>query len=316
MEPDFKTSLLREKFTLTDPGADPGKSTPLIALSNRMVVPLDDSVSGERYTFVVRTQNMHSCTRLAAAIAKEFYERGALILKDPNFDWKSIWNDVIQGYEKDWNQDIWAAIYYKGRVIFEDGAQKRHALLDIIEKCDSKNTDDYPRSVRLAEDIFSQAGKDVIIKHDSNIAMLVALTRDEAKAGVMLRGASNKTTFNFTARQKPPAGEPILIPNILNVAAGFLEGVQLAFAVGFSNKKREQGLIEKHSTEDRANKRGMERLTNLLSIIETMETKYVISYRPDRPNLLRMVREAETHAIKVLQQQKNARKENESENAE
>lgn len=308
MEPDFKTSLLREKFTLTDPNADPATSAPLIALSNRMVVPLEDSVSGDIHTFVVRTQNMHSCTRLAAAIAKEFYERGALILKDPDFDWKALWNDVVQGYEKDWNPDIWAAIYHKGRVIFEASPSKRHALLDVIEKCDSKNTDDYPRSVRLAEDIFSEAGKDVIIKHDSNIAMLLAMTRDEAKAGVMLRGASNKTTFNFTARQRPPAGEPILIPNVLNVAAAFLEGVQLAFAVGFSNKKRDEGLIEKHSTEDRANKRGMERLTNLLSIIETMEVKYVISYRPERPNLLRMVRESEAHAAKVLQKQRDSEK--------
>lgn len=308
MAPEFKTSLLREKFILTDPSADPAKSPPLIALSNRMSITLEDSVTDTPHTFVVRSQNMHSCTRLAAAIAKEFYERGATILQDPNFNWKSLWSDVIQGYEKDWNKDIWAAIYYKGRIIFEDGSSKRHALLDIIEKCDSKNPIDYPRSVRLAEDIFSQAGKDVIIKQESNIAMLLAMTRDEAKAGVMLRGASNKTTFNFTARQKPPAGEPILIPNVLNVAAAFLEGVQLAFAVGFSNKKRDEGLIQKHSTEDRANKRGMERLTNLLSTIETMEVKYVISYRPDRPNLLRMVRESESHAAKVLQKQREDEK--------
>lgn len=304
MTMEFKSTLLREKFVLRDPAGELSDTPPVVALSNRMTLPLIGKNGEEPETFVVRTQNMHSCVRLCAAIAKEYFERGGLTRRVMPFRWDGLWRDVIKGYEKDWNPDIWCAIYFKGRVLYEDG--NRHPFLDIIEQCDAANNENYSASVSFAETAFQRAGRAMKIEHDSNVALIVSVKDDEAKGGVILRGANRKTTFNYTVKKKR-TGEDVRVPTILTVSAAFLEGVQLAFSVGMSNRKRSVGLIEKYSDDDRKGKRGAERLVNLSSAIEGLERKYVVQYRPDRPDFPHMVREAEEFAMKLLKPQIEAR---------
>jgi hypothetical protein len=98
--------------------------------------------------------------------------------------------------------------------------------------------------------------------------------------------------------------EPIRVPTVLTASAAFLEGVQLAYAVGFANRKRMLDLFAKFSDEDRKGKRGAERLVNLTGAIETLERKYNVTYRPERPDFPMMVREAEEHASKTLRSKK------------
>lgn len=305
MSVEFKTTLLREKFTLRDPSGDLSDTPPVVALSNRIVLPLSGRFAEEQETFVIRTQNMHSCARLAGAIAKEYFDRGAITRRVTPFHWGGLWRDVVKGYEKDWNPDIWAAIYHKGRILFEDGTH--HPFLDIIEKCDAVSGTGYTESVTFAETAFQQAGKAMKIEHDSNIALIVSAKDDEAKGGVILRGANKKTTFNYTFSRIKTGGDPLRIPTILTVSAAFLEGVQLAFGVGMINRKRASGLLEKYSDEDRKGKRGAERLLNLTRAIESVERKYSCKYRPDRPDFQLMVREAEEFANKILRPQIEAR---------
>jgi len=305
MTDGFRTSLLREKFTLRDPAGDLSDAPPVIALSNRIVLPLVSEYGEESETYIIRTQNMHSCARLAAAIAKEYLDRGAIMNRASPFHWKGLWSDIVKGYEKDWNPDIWGAIYFKGRPIFEEG--ERHQFLDIIEQCDAFNQGKYDDSLKFAEQAFHQAGKAMKIEYDSNIALIISLKEDEAKGGVILRGANKKTTFNYTVKKRP-GGEAIRLPTMLTVSAAFLEGVQLAFSVGMGNTKRIAGFIEKYSDEDRKNKRGADRLINLNTAIESFEKKYLVSYRVDRPNFAKMVREAENLAQEILRPQVEARK--------
>ncbi len=301
---EFRSTLLREKFTLRDLAGEDSDIPPVIALSNRMVLTLASELGEPTETFVVRAQNMHSCTRLCAAIAKEYLDRGAIMARVTPFRWDNLWSDVTKGYEKDWNPDKWAAIYYKGRAIFEDG--ERHPFLDIIEKCDVASRDSYTQSVIFAEKAFQQAGKTVKIDHDSNVALIISVKPEEAKCGVILRGANKKTTFNYTVKQKKD-GEAVRVPTILTVSAAFLEGVQLAFNVGMTNRKRAAELLEKYSDEDRKGKRGAERLSNLSRAIEGIERKYNINYRPDRPDFQSMVREAEEYALHILKPQIQAK---------
>lgn len=297
MELEFKSTLLREKFTIRDIGNDLSDTPPVIAMSNRMVLPLVSDTGEPSETFIVRAQNMHSCVRLCAAIAKEYYDRGSLMGRVTPFRWENLWSDVIKGYEKDWNPDIWTAIYYKGRVIYEDGS--RHPFLDIIEQCDAASGQSYAESVKFAEKAFQQAGKPVKIQHDSNVALIVSIKPEEAKCGVILRGANKKTTFNFTAKKKP-SGDSVRVATILTLCSTYLEGVQLAFNVGMTNKKRSAELMEKFSDEDRKGRRGAERLINLTTAVETVERKYFFHYRPDQPNFQTMVREAEDFALHLL----------------
>lgn len=294
----FKTSLLRERFVIQPENKN---EEPIVALSNRIVVPLVSPDGLDNETFIIRTQNMHSCARLAAAILKEFSERGTLANRAAPLSWNAIWEDVVKGYERDWNPDIWCAIYYKGRIIFSEG--NHHPFLDVIEKCDMANTDEYAQSVAFAENVFSQAGKAVTIEHVSNIALVVSSTVEQVKCGIIVRAATGTTTFNYTATPKETNSRPIQAHTALTVAAAFLEGIQLSFQVGLLNKKSDLQLIEKHSDEDKKHKRSKNRLANLDRAIGSYENLFGVYYRPDRPTFKDMVKKAEEFSVKALQPQ-------------
>lgn len=299
---EFRTSLLREKFVIQ---SDNKEEEPIVALSNRIVVPLISADGIDNETFIVRTQNMHSCTRLAAAVTKEFFERGTIASRTVPMSWKEIWFDVIKGYERDWNPDIWCAIYYKGRNVYQHG--KHHPFLDIIEQCDAANQQEYSESVSFAEKAFSQAGKNVTIDHDSNIALVISCKEKQAKCGIIVRAATGATTFNYTSSQKEDTPRSIHVHTTLTVAAAFLEGIQLSFQVGLMNRKQEYKLIEKFSDEDRKHKRAINRLANLNRAIANYEQHFTVNYRPDRPTFNEMVKKAEEFSIKILKPQIEAK---------
>lgn len=294
----FRTSLMREKFVIQ---SDDKEEEPIIALSNRILIHLISADGIDDETFVIRTQNMHSCARLAASITKEFYERGTIANRAAPISWNNIWGDVVKGYERDWNPDIWCVIYHKGRSVFQDG--DHHPFLDIIEQCDAANKDEYIKSIEFAESAFSQAGKKVKIDHDSNTALVVSSTEEEAKCGIIVRAASGATTFNYVAKISPTINRPIQTHTTLTVAAAFLEGIQLAFQVGLMNRKQEFKLIEKFSDEDRKHKRSKSRLDNLDRAISNYEQGFSVNYRPDRPTFKEMVATAEEFSMKILKPQ-------------
>lgn len=293
----FQTSLLREKFTMTE--VESPDTPPVIALSNRMAVTFSNDLDQERETFVIRTQNMHSCVRLAAAIAREVAERGAISYRATDFRWDYLWQDVIKGYEKDWNPAIWCAIYMNGRLLYSDG--NHHNFLDIIEQCDAANKGEYIEALPFAEKIFLQAGKTVKIGYDSNVALIVRVAPEEAKCGIVLRGANKKATFSFKALKKDkPRAEDLRPPTVLSVAAAYLEGVQLTFQVGMMNRKYALGMIEKYSDEYRRMERSTRRIGALNRACIQFDTDFAVTYRPERPDFQRYIAEAEIAAAKIL----------------
>ena len=294
---NFRTSLVREKFAITDLESEGAE--PIIALSNRIVVPLLSDDGNVAENFIVRTQNMHSCTRMAAAIVKEFFDRGS-IAKRKDFDWAYIWKEVTKGYEKEFNPDIWGTVYHKGREVFKSG--NHHPFLDIIEKCDASNDGNYSQSVVFAETAFKQAGKTVQIDYDSNVALIIAIDEEKAKCGVIIRSATGATTFNFNASQQNNT-RPLQTQTNLTVAASYLEGVQLAFQVGFLKKKHELGLVETGSEEFKKYKKSEDRLANLNRALSSFDYGYNVHYRPDRPQFNEMVKKAEEFAMKLLEPQ-------------
>lgn len=292
----LQTSLLREKFTVHDPKQ--ADNDDITAMSNRMVITLNSPDGIDNETFVLRTQNMHSCARLGAAILKEFHENGTLAYRAKAVEWNLIWGDVIKGYERAWNPDIWCVIYHKGRPVFQQG--EHHPFLDIIEKCDAAQQQEYTESVVLAEKIFGQAGKLVKIHHDSNVALVVHNSEEEAKCGIIVRGAGGTTTFNFTATPHDKNPRPLHPYTTLSVAASMLEMVQLGFKVGILNKKVETGLIERFSQEDKHHKKATSRLGNINKAILNFEDHFNVKYRPERPTSKQIVTQAENAAIKIL----------------
>lgn len=295
----FSASLLREKFTIHDAmPSDTAGRKPVIALSNRLNLPLLTHDEKHSEDFIIRAQNMHTCARFSAQIARDFYDNGPILDRKKPFDWKYAYLAITKGYEKKWNPDRWVAVYHKGRLIYEDGAAHRHPFLDIIEQCDARNKSDYGKSVKVAEDAFKQAGKMVTIEHDSNIALIMNVTKEEGKCGLILRGPDHTTTFNLTAKKK--ADRSVHPSQCLTVAAAFLEGVQLAFLVGMAKQKLKYDLIAPGSDDARKAREAGEKLGRLNGAISQFENLFDVIYRPERPNFALMTDEAEEFARKVL----------------
>jgi hypothetical protein len=293
---EFNASLLREKFIITDALA--AEAAPVIALSNRLAVPMVSENGKEAETYIVRSQNMHTCVRVAAQIAREFQDAGPLMERKKPFDWADMWEQVVKGYEKNWNPNRWIVVYHKGRIVFEDGPAKRHMFLDIIEQCDARSAGDYPASLGVAKEAFRKLGKVVNIQHDSNIALIMSINRKEGKCGLIVRSPARTTTFNMVLRKKK--GADVSPSQCLMLSAAFFEGIQLAFLVGMSRQKLKFDLITPSSPEGIQAEDAGRKLARLNTAVTQIENILEIIYRPERPDFSRMIDESQEFARRIL----------------
>lgn len=275
---NFTSSLLREKFVIHDRKTKDDKA--IVALSNRFVVELENLKDGPNEIFIVRGHNMHTVVRMAGRIIYEFNEMGPIANRNTPFDWSKAWKSIVNDYEYAYNPQRWIAIYHEGKCVFSSG--DHHPFFDMIEKCDHGNDKDYDYAIPAAESLFKQAGKNIKIDHDANVALSVHFEKGEGRCGVILRGSNQTTTFSFVVRPKSQT-MAINIPQCLAGAACFLEGVQLAFLVGMNTEKIRIGLIERFSKEEKQTKEGKQRLTRLTNEISNMEAAHDVRYRPEKP---------------------------------
>ena len=295
---DLQTSLLREKFVIRDKSPHaPDDKKELIALSNRMAIDLTMPETGHTETFVIRAQNMHSCVRMCARIMKAFLVGGPIMHRAKPLNWKSIWDVVVNDYEFRFNEQRWCVIYHNGKIIFEDG--QHDIFLDIIEKYATIGKDGYEKAVSMAEKAFQDAGKTVEIEHDSNVALYVNANQKFSNFGVILRGIEHTATFKFSVNIKED-GDKINIPQCLGGCAAFLEGVQLAFMVGYNYEKIRLGIIERFSKEEKQTKEATHRISRLNGEIANLERDYTIRYRPEKPLFSQILSETERIAEQQL----------------
>lgn len=297
----FDSSLLREKFVISDtlPG-DLSDKADVIAMSNRLIIPLHDATGKFIESFVIRAHNMHICLRMGAKIVQNFNDSGSILSREKgSFDWDSAYRAISDGFEDKWNQDHWVAVYHNGHTIYEGGRGERHAFLDIIEQCDARNKGHYEHSLVVAEEAFKKAGKTVFIEHNASMAAVIELSDGTGKCGIILRGPQKTTTFNFKALSNNSDRE-LKASHLLSVCAAFLEGIQLAFFIGMTNVKIHYEIIDKHSDEARHRNQSGKKLGTIGSAITRFEKLFDVSYRPERPNLPAMIDEAEEYAQKAL----------------
>lgn len=293
---NFQSSLLREKFEIYDPNFDRQDVKPVVALSNRLVVTLKKDKETPAEEYVIRAQNMHLCARLAGRIVHSFNIGGSLKNRAKPIDWGAVWAPLVNDYERIHNEQRWVAIYHQGHVVFEEG--ERHPLLDLIEKCDTQNDNDYDYAIPLAENALKKAGKAVKIDHDANVALVVTFEDNEGRCGIILRGPDKTTTFNFTAFGTDE--KTLNLPQCLYAAAAFLEGIQLAFLVGMNLFKINVGIIKRNSQLHKKTKEGQRRLGQLGAEIANLEGGFNVRFRPEKPEFNLIVREAEEQASRLI----------------
>ena len=294
---NIDTSLLREKFVIREKTKHQGDNALKINCpSARMPISLQ-SGGLPKETYIIRSYNMHSSTRMVSKIIHDYERNGPIMSRSIAIDWTELWESSISSYDRMHNKNSWVAIYHKGKPIFSSG--EYHSFFDVIEKCDVLNKGNYDKSMRMAEKAFRQAGKDTEITCDSTVALISILGKNDGRCSMVLRGPNTTTTFNYSIRPLEQEGE-LNIPQVLSTAADFLEGVQLSYMVGLTSQKLNKGLIEKYSDEEKQMNRAQTRLTELNTHIGSMERRYKVRYRPERPNFETLILKTEKYAEKTL----------------
>ena len=210
---EVNTTLLREKFVIRDTEDDAAES--IVAVSNRLALPMYDGHGDLVDTFIIRSQNMHDCIRMASQILKSFLTHGPILSRAKPFDFGDAWEKSRSNYDRDFSKSRWVAVYHKGTPLFTAG--QPHAFLNVIEKCDSKNPGNYDRSVKIAEDAFIKMGRKISIAYDANIGMVLNIKPDIGRCGLIYRGTERNSTFNFTA--EPIGNDPVSPVHCLNICA-------------------------------------------------------------------------------------------------
>lgn len=294
---EFSSSLLREKFIIHDINPDLDKKPePVIAVSNRMVVEIKNHRGNTVETFIVRSQNMHSCVRMAARLLQTFENSGPITKRSKPYNWEAAWKPLVNDFEQMFNPEIWVAIYQNGKQVYKDGDV--HPFLDMIEKIDYSSTDKYEETIPLAEAAFKNTGKNVRIEYKGNVALVVQIEENMARCAVILRGAKKTTTFNYTSQPKNELH--INMPHCLGSAASFLEGIQLAFRIGIDEHKINVGIIARRSKDEEFVIEGHKRLQDLNVHIVNLEDAYEVRYRPERPLFQHIMMDATKFAQKTI----------------
>jgi hypothetical protein len=86
----------------------------------------------------------------------------------------------------------------------------------------------------------------------------------------------------------------------VSCSAAFLEGIQLAFLVGFNTEKIRLGIIERFSKEEKQTREAGERLVRLRHEVSNLEDTFEVRYRPEKPSFTMFLNQAETLAQKTL----------------
>lgn len=284
---EINTTLLRERFVIRDTENE-GQS-PVTALSNRLALPLHDGSGNLADTFIIRSQNMHSCIRMGAQILKSFIKEGPLLSRSLPYDFEEAWEKSCSDYERIYNKNKWVVIYHKGSEIFSSGTH--HSFLNLIEKCDSKNPGNYDRSVKIAEDAFGKVGRKISISYESNIGMVLNVKPEIGRCGLVHRGMDRNSTFNFTTE---PNETPTISPvHCMNICASFLEGLQLAYLIGTTNDKMRLSIIKKFSDQEKQADQALIRIQELAVELDIFENQYKLKFRPEKPEFSQAIIDAE-----------------------
>ncbi len=290
---NIDTSLLREKFIIKERCSGAEDKTMLIHCpSTRMPITLQSGNLPEE-TYIVRTNNMHNCVRLVSKIVQNYENFGPISGRIKQINWDELWDNSLNSFERRHTPNRWASIYHAGNMIYSSG--DHHQFFDVIEQCDIINKRKYNKSIKMAEKAFLTAGKDVCITYDGNVALVAILSENNGRCSMTLRGSEKTATFNYSIKPELEEDKISLI-QALATAADFLDGVQLSYLIGLSNDKLNRNIIDESSDEYIKLLDARKRLIKINVQINSMENRYHVRYRPERPDFDLLIAQTEKFA--------------------
>lgn len=287
------TSLLREIFVIIDRKADESSSE-IKVRSNRMAIELhSEGLVAE--PFIIRAESMQFCLRVSAQIIADYENKGPFAPRMDQIIWASFWDNAYSDYDRRFSKNCWLAIYHKGVLVYSKG--NHHSFLDVVEQFYNKS-DTYEGSMVMAEDVLRKAGKEVAIDYNSNVAVVAAVDDSGGRCSMILRGPDKTTMFNYTINPKQE-GSRVVVSQSLASAGDFLEGVNLSYLIGTFSDRIDRGIIEKYSDDYYKAQYARERLGTLTARINSLENRYRIRYRPERPMFDIIISQAERFSAKM-----------------
>ncbi len=292
------TSLLREKFIIKEKTAENSNisAQKMRACSNRITLDLQtDQLSREE--FIIRADSMHLCARMTGYMLANYENKGPFNPRLKYLKWDIIWDSVLSDYEKRYNEQRWIAVYHKGRIVFSQG--EHHKFLDIIEQFQNKDNISYDESLKIAEEAFQKAGREVTIEYSSNVALAISMNNTGGRCSTIIRAPNKTIAFHFYLKPKNE-NEKVVISQGLISAANFLEGVNLSYFIGTANAKIETGQIDKYSDEAIQMRNARKRLKDIHIKTNSLENRYNVRYRPERPMFDLIIEHTENHTKEQL----------------
>ncbi|MFD0980333.1 hypothetical protein [Tropicimonas aquimaris] len=299
----FSASMFRERFELVDlhkehRGED--EAVQSLALSNRIAFPLDGRKPEEsQFLVVIRAQSMHGTARMAGRLVQELMPQSDSTEVILDIDWAKAWEKARSHYEREHNPSAWCAVYMNGEPVFQDG--EYDPLLDAIERCSASNKNEYDQAVEIVEYAFWEYGKAVRLQKQSVPALTIRRERDDAlRCSLIIRAMRQTSTFNVTMRPPIVEGQRkghVTAHGALHICASFLESIQLAYQIGRLNTEVRQFKLGPSSEKAHQAENAHNQMLLLKDELEEYETLYDIVYRPDKPDLHRIIRETENTII-------------------
>ncbi len=277
---EFNTSLVREKIIFTGDGAGgntDNAAAPVVIRSNRVFLSLGKSPDLEK--IVIRAQNMHTALRLTAKILYSYYQEGAFLARTPPFSWEKQWEESLSGYEKDFNPQIWGALYVNGKSVFKTVTSP---FVDVIEKCALLTLDNYDATMEVTVSALKQVGHAMQINHASNVAAVFTDTGEGMRCGIIHRTDRKDTVFSFTVAN---GEQHTRIVQSIGATAAYLEAFNLRFTIHDLREKIRKGEIKKTSPENNQMHAAVARQGAINRAITTFEETYEVRYRPAKPDL-------------------------------
>ena len=129
---EFSTSLLREKFIIKDKHAKPDTQSGKVieVKSNRIAFTLGKGNNKENV--VIRAKRAYLSMIVASRLLRDYFieDKDPLLKRVLPVEWDAIWQSSLSEYEKEYNANIWVAVYVNGNPLFK---YQEPEFVDIIE---------------------------------------------------------------------------------------------------------------------------------------------------------------------------------------